>query len=234
MGKVASGPQWRLAPASRSDGRPLGSVLELARVRRDTRAMFSTCRWRGLDSVKVIRRSPPNALEEDTCWLTHELRSGCADHGFPIRARPGWVGITRKGGPDRVRTEIDGPTTKDHVWTVPTIQRVGCLQHKSRSRAAWPRTLRRDRNGGPASLARSAPPLGSVHPDRGATWCRHASLATRAGLTRWDVEWDARPGDHVILTRAADDQGNTQPARIPWNAQGYGYNVPVPHPVKVS
>jgi hypothetical protein len=38
----------------------------------------------------------------------------------------------------------------------------------------------------------------------------------------------------VILTRAVDDQGNTQPASIPWNAQGYGYNVPVPHPVKVS
>ena len=31
-----------------------------------------------------------------------------------------------------------------------------------------------------------------------------------------------------------DDQGNAQPAAVPWNAQGYGYNVPVPHPVKVA
>jgi hypothetical protein len=38
----------------------------------------------------------------------------------------------------------------------------------------------------------------------------------------------------VILTRAADDRGNTQPSSIFWNAQGYGYNVPVPHPVKVT
>jgi len=31
-----------------------------------------------------------------------------------------------------------------------------------------------------------------------------------------------------------DDKGNSQPASIPWNAQGYGDNVPVPHPVKVT
>ena len=44
----------------------------------------------------------------------------------------------------------------------------------------------------------------------------------------------SKPGDHAILTRAIDDQGNAQPASISWNAQGYGYNVPVPHPVKVT
>jgi hypothetical protein len=37
-----------------------------------------------------------------------------------------------------------------------------------------------------------------------------------------------------ILTRAVDDLGNTQPSAISWNAQGDSYNVPVPHPVKVS
>jgi hypothetical protein len=40
--------------------------------------------------------------------------------------------------------------------------------------------------------------------------------------------------NHTILTRAVDDQGNTQPPSISWNAQGYGYNVPVPHPVKIT
>jgi hypothetical protein len=75
-----------------------------------------------------------------------------------------------------------------------------------------------------------------VSVDRGATW-RPATLREpnipRAWV-RWDAEWDARPGDHVVLTRATDEHGHTQPASIPWNAQGYGYNVPVPHPVKVS
>ena len=61
------------------------------------------------------------------------------------------------------------------------------------------------------------------------------ALDTRTwAWARWDFEWDARPGEHVIMTRAIDDQGNTQPASIPWNAQGYGYNVPVPHPVTVT
>jgi hypothetical protein len=71
--------------------------------------------------------------------------------------------------------------------------------------------------------------------DRGTSWQR-ATLREpnipRAWV-RWDFEWDARPGEHAILTRATDVQGGTQPASVPWNAQGYGYNVPVPHPVRV-
>ena len=72
--------------------------------------------------------------------------------------------------------------------------------------------------------------------DRGATWARATLREPNVprAWTRWDFEWDARPGDHAILTRATDDHGNTQPATVPWNAQGYGYNVPVPHPVKVG
>ena len=74
-----------------------------------------------------------------------------------------------------------------------------------------------------------------VSADRGTTWrpaiLREPNIAR--AWTRWDLEWDARPGEHAILTRATDDQGATQPASVKWNAQGYGYNVPVPHPVKV-
>ena len=72
--------------------------------------------------------------------------------------------------------------------------------------------------------------------DRGTTWhpaaLREPNIAR--AWARWEFDWEARPGAHVILTRATDDKGNSQPASIPWNAQGYGYNVPVPHPVKVT
>src|SRR4029434_4012471 len=48
--------------------------------------------------------------------------------------------------------------------------------------------------------------------DRGATWrpafLREPNIA-RAWV-RWDFEWDARPGDHAILTRAVDDQGHAR------------------------
>jgi Mo-co oxidoreductase dimerisation domain len=72
--------------------------------------------------------------------------------------------------------------------------------------------------------------------DRGATWQPSALREPNIprAWVRWDFEWDARPGDYTILTRATDDKGNTQPSNILWNAQGYGYNVPVPHPVKVT
>ena len=82
----------------------------------------------------------------------------------------------------------------------------------------------------PGTIARTGKPWS------GGTGWRPATLREPnipRAWTRWDIEWDARPGEHTILTRAADDQGGTQPARVTWNAQGYGYNVPVPHPLKV-
>ena len=72
--------------------------------------------------------------------------------------------------------------------------------------------------------------------DGGTAWhpatLREPNLAR--AWTRWDFEWDARPGAHVIATRATDDRGNGQPPSVVWNAQGYGYNAPVPHPVTVT
>jgi hypothetical protein len=50
---------------------------------------------------------------------------------------------------------------------------------------------------------------------------------------RWDFQWDARPGDYAIRVRAADERGNTQPAGVPFNEQGYLYNAVVGHPISV-
>ena len=72
--------------------------------------------------------------------------------------------------------------------------------------------------------------------DRGATWALAALREPNIprAWVRWDFEWRAGAGSHTITTRATDERGNTQPSSMPWNAQGYGYNVPVPHPVKVT
>ena len=58
----------------------------------------------------------------------------------------------------------------------------------------------------------------------------------RAGV-RWELEFDAQPGDLTITPRATDDTGVEQPtdlARQTWNEQGYLFGTAIPHPVRVE
>jgi DMSO/TMAO reductase YedYZ molybdopterin-dependent catalytic subunit len=250
MGKVASGTQWRLGAIGVAEwtGVPLGAVLDLARVRRDTPRDILNVLVEGLDSVKVNRPiSLAKAFEEDTL-LAYAMNGEPVppDHGFPVRAIvPGWVGINNIKWVGRIEVRnsvIDVPTTtKTYVLDGPDYPSKIPLRLqtiKSAVALPWGATL-------PAGRHRvrgfAWSPVGRISRveysfDRGTTWqpvvLREPNIPR--AWTRWDFEWDARPGDHVIVTRAVDDQGNAQPATMLWNAQGYGYNVPVPHPVKVT
>jgi len=250
MGKVASGTQWHFGGIGVAEwtGVPLGAVLELAGVRRDTPRDILNVLVEGLDSVKVNRpMSLAKAFEDDTL-LAYAFNGEPVppDHGFPVRAIvPGWVGINNIKWVGRIEVRnsvIDVPTTtKTYILEGPDYPSKVVLRLqtiKSAVALPWGATL-------PAGRQRvrgfAWSPVGGISRveyslDRGTTWqpaaLREPSIPR--AWARWDFEWDARAGDHTILTRATDDQGNTQPARIPWNAQGYGYNVPVPHPVKVT
>jgi sulfane dehydrogenase subunit SoxC len=41
----------------------------------------------------------------------------------------------------------------------------------------------------------------------------------------WRFEWDARPGEHVLCSRATDAAGNSQPLDPAWNLKGYANNA---------
>ncbi|HXG04062.1 MAG TPA: sulfite oxidase [Candidatus Binatia bacterium] len=250
MGKPASGTQWHLGAIGVAEwtGVPLGAVLELAGVKRDTPRDILNVLVEGLDSVRVNRPiSLAKAFEEDTL-LAYAMNGEPVppDHGFPVRAIvPGWVGINNIKWVGRIEVRdraIDVPTTtKTYVLDGPdypskVVLRLQTL--KSALALPWGATLRAGRH---RLRGFAWSPVGRISRvevsfDRGATW-RPATLREpnipRAWV-RWEIEWDAPAGEHVITTRATDDQGNTQPASIPWNAQGYGYNVPVAHPVKVA
>jgi len=250
MGKVASGTQWRYGGIGVAEwtGVPLGAVLDLARVRRDTPRDILNVLVEGLDSVKVNRpMSLAKAFEDDTL-LAYAFNGEPVppDHGFPVRAIvPGWVGINNIKWVGRIEVRdsiIDVPTTtKTYVLEGPDYpSKVVLRQQTLKSAVAlpWGATLPAGRH-----LVRGFAwsPVGRISRveyslDRGTTWQPAALREPNIprAWARWDFEWDVRPGDHVIVTRAVDDQSNTQPATIPWNAQGYGYNVPVPHPVKVT
>jgi DMSO/TMAO reductase YedYZ molybdopterin-dependent catalytic subunit len=249
LGRVASGTQWRLGAIGMAEwtGVPLAAVLAEARVRPDTPRDLLNVLIEGLDSVKVNRPiSLAKALEEDTL-LAYAMNGEPlpADHGFPVRAIvPGWVGINNIKWVGRIEVRdrtIDVPTTTatyvlegpDYPTKVPL--RLQTL--KSALALPWPATLRagRHRLRGLAWSPTGRIARVEVSVDRGASWqpaaLREPNLP-RAWV-RWEFEWEARPGDHVLMTRATDERGETQPATLPWNRQGYGYNAVVPHPVRV-
>lgn len=58
--------------------------------------------------------------------------------------------------------------------------------------------------------------------------------AFRYSWTRFGFTWDARRGEHTIMTRATDAAGNTQPDEILFNEKGYLFNQPLPHPIRVT
>jgi DMSO/TMAO reductase YedYZ molybdopterin-dependent catalytic subunit len=90
-----------------------------------------------------------------------------------------------------------------------------------------------------------------VSTDDGGTWGTAELFGPEyAGAWRlFRYEWDAEPGTHVLLSRATDDLGRRQPARIsrpdawrdaldddefPWNEGGYAANAYAPNAVEVE
>ena len=72
--------------------------------------------------------------------------------------------------------------------------------------------------------------------DSGQTWADAAVLEPQVQYSwaRFEFTWDARPGEHVMMTRATDAAGNTQPDTVPFNEKGYLFNAPAPHPIRVT
>ena len=71
--------------------------------------------------------------------------------------------------------------------------------------------------------------------DLGRTW-RNASVGGhwQYSWAWFSFRWNPVPGEYIIMTRATDEAGNTQPDEIPFNEKGYLFNQPLPHPVTVT
>jgi sulfane dehydrogenase subunit SoxC len=66
-----------------------------------------------------------------------------------------------------------------------------------------------------------------VSTDGGATWA-DAELEPPVSAWAWrgwSHPWDADPGEHVLLCRATDAAGNTQPLQAQWNLDGFCNNA---------
>jgi DMSO/TMAO reductase YedYZ molybdopterin-dependent catalytic subunit len=64
--------------------------------------------------------------------------------------------------------------------------------------------------------------------DGGRSWTAAKITSPKAqfGFSLWEFDWKpARAGYHVVMARAIDARGRTQPFRQEWNPSGYGWNV---------
>jgi sulfite oxidase len=72
--------------------------------------------------------------------------------------------------------------------------------------------------------------------DAGKTWtpAKLTGEPTKYGFRKWTYSWEAREGDHALISRATNAKGESQPMEEQWNPSGYLWNVAQPRPVVVS
>lgn len=254
-GKKIEGTPWNLGGIGVAEwtGVPLREVLKRAGVKRTARDVMPI----SLDEKKIQRPfSIDKALEEDTL-LVYAMNGDILpiDHGFPVRALvPGWVGIAHTKWVGSIQVSetplFSEYNTKKYVligedYPVPEdLKEKGVMGQiltsqkvKSAFELPWDgeissgKHLIRGRSwSGEGKITKV-----EVSLDDGKTWRTVRLREPNIGKAwvRWDLDWDARPGRYGLRARATDDQGNTQPDRIPFNAEGYNHWAVVTHPIKV-
>ncbi|MEZ5831962.1 MAG: molybdopterin-dependent oxidoreductase [Dongiaceae bacterium] len=175
------------------------------------------------------------------------------DHGFPVRVLvPGWVGTYSIKWVGRIivssrflwvhrNTELYVLTGDD--WPAESYlpakgASISEQTIKSSLALDWPAQLTSGRQTifgyarSPDSEIRSV----QWSADGGASWMSADLLLPniRYGWVNFSLTWDAQPGSHVLMTRATDRAGRTQPLSIPFNHGGYLFNMVHPHPVIVT
>jgi hypothetical protein len=75
-----------------------------------------------------------------------------------------------------------------------------------------------------------------VSVDGGQSWsqAKLAGSATKYGFRKWSFPWQAKEGSHVLMSRATNSAGQTQPMTPEWNPNGYLYNAAQPRSITVS
>ena len=240
-------------------GVPLARVLDMASVKPSAVSVVFEGADHGPDEVAgdppdvIYERSLPvdKATHPDTL-LAYEMNGEDLPplHGYPLRlVAPGWYGMCSvkwlvgirildhefEGFYQKERYRVlNGPDadttytylTRMKVKSIITAPSIGETVAEGRyvvSGAAW---------SGEEEVARV-----EVSTDGGATW-RESRLLPRSGYSwyRWEYPWEIPgPGSYVLMSRATNACGETQPMEFPnrWDGLGYGNNMVFPHVVEV-
>ncbi|MFI6991192.1 sulfite oxidase [Nonomuraea wenchangensis] len=236
------GTQWGLGGigVARWRGVPLRHLLKEAGVRPEAVDVLPSGLDAPFEDYGHVRRPLPIAKAMDDVLVAYEMNGEPLppDHGFPARlVVPGWVGIAsiKWLGDIEVST-----STVTSPWNTVFYPDVTTQPVKSAFELPW--NARLAISGVPLVLhGRSWSGQGritrvEVSFDGGDTWRAaelHGSHLVSA-WSQWHVTWaPRRPGRYVLMARATDETGATQPLVIPRHPFGYHFNAVVQHPVEV-
>lgn len=255
QGRAAKGTQWMTGGIGNGEwtGVSLRDVLTLAGVTDDAISVLII--GQDIESPEGgFRRVLPvaKATHPDTL-LAYALNGDALprDHGYPVRALvPGWVGSSSIKWVSRIVVSSERLWTRNNTTSYVLIgdeyppegeadgEAITTQTIKSALALPWPAELN---EGSHRIYGYAHSPAGSISvvqwsEDSGNTWQPATVLEPQVQYSwaRFEFAWNARPGEHAIMTRATDTQGNTQPDAIPFNEKGYLFNQPLPHPVIVS
>ena len=254
-GRESSGTQWMTGAVSNGEwvGAQLSDVLTLAGIQPTAVSVLLV----GLDvesPEKGFRYVLPveKALDPDTL-LAYTLNGETLprDHGYPVRALvPGWVGSANIKWLGRIVVSSEPLWTRNNTTSYTLIGDAYPPQGESQGQPVTEQVIK-------SALALPWPaelPAGShrIHGYAHSPWGRISRVEWSADVgqswhdasvsgsqpdhswARFEFQWYAAPGEHVIMTRATDTAGNTQPDRVPFNEKGYLFNQPLTHPVHVG
>ena len=257
QGTPASGTAWKLGAVGGVtwEGVRLAEVLDRLGLSADAVSIQAT----GLDpeystggvNYGRVRRPFPVSKALDDALLVWGMNGEplLPDHGFPVRlVLPGWVGIASikwLGSLEVATTELSSPwNTKWYRMTggsypadAPplTVNPV-----RSAWELAWGETIARreavELTGRSWSGAAAVDRV-DVSVDGGSTWgpARPYRSGHLQAWTQWRYVWKKPSlGQQVLMARATDAAGRTQPLVTPFNDNGYFFDAVVKHPVTVA
>ncbi|MBM7058182.1 sulfite oxidase [Streptomyces durocortorensis] len=257
QGQAVSGTAWTLGAigTARWRGVRLSDVLRRAGIGRHAVDVLP----RGLDAEVVtdgvnlgrVRRPLPVAKALDDVLLAYEMNGKPLppDHGYPVRVVvPSWVGIANIKWVGDIEVSAEPLLTPWNTGlyrlfgpgyppegSAPLTRQTLKSAFELAPGASFPahrRALLTGRSWSGGAQVRAV----EVSTDGGAHW-RAGRLRDepRAGSwVRWTADWVPRErGPAVLLARATDRSGRTQPVATAHNTQGYLFDAVVRHQVTV-
>jgi sulfane dehydrogenase subunit SoxC len=239
-------------------GTTLWPLLEDAGLSPDAVDIVFTGLDRGVEGgvEQAYQRSlTPQQARDEGPLLVHGLNGGPLppQHGFPLRlVVPGWYGMTsvkwlaritasaepftgyQQARAYRFRADPDDagePVTRMAVRSLMVPPGIPDFFTRARYLPPGHVTLTGRAWSGAGTIDRV-----EVSTDDGATWA-DAELDTAVADHAWQgwrFGWTADEGDHVVVCRATDSAGDTQPDEHRWNLGGYAVNTVHRVPVTVT
>ena len=230
-------------------GTPLAPLLVEAGIPDGTVEVLFTGLDRGIeggDEQAFQRALPLDEAMRDEVLLAYEMNGAPLppQHGFPLRlVVPGWYGMTNVKWLSRIEFLAEPFSGYQQSWSYRVRQsedEVGEPLQRMQPRSLLvppgiPEFMTRDRTvaAGEVLLEGRAwsglAPVASVEvSDDGASTWSAATLEPAGEPWAWRgfaYRWEAKPGEHVLCSRARDEAGNEQPVEPPWNLGGYANNA---------